>query len=91
MNYRMPPTACPYCAKPLDTTQAVHSDRGDIRPVGGDISLCIECGEWGIFDSNLTLRKPTDEEQLEIGHDQNCVRVRYIWNKLQEVINEGAA
>lgn len=84
-DHRTPLMACPYCAKVLD---ADPHDR--TAPGNGDITLCVGCGEWCIFTNNLTLRKPTDEEQLEIGHDPHCIIARRAWNKLLAIINEGA-
>ena len=54
-------------------------------PKDGDITLCIRCGEWSIFESSdpSGIRKPTDEEFIEIGQNKACSRLRYAWTKLK--------
>lgn len=82
-SHLMPLVACPHCAAIFDRASNVSSDGETDGPVGGDVTMCIKCGEWCLFNSNLTLRKPTDEEQLVIGHDEVCIRARRAWNKMQ--------
>ena len=63
-DLRDQPTSCPYCG---------HRVRGATNPTPGDptlpgdpdvlaFSLCVKCGELGLFTPELTLRKPTPEE-----------------------------
>jgi hypothetical protein len=56
--------ACPYCAKVLD----VHAEliqQGD-GPKPGDVTICWGCVGICMFDEDLGLRLPTDEEFNEI-------------------------
>lgn len=47
-------------------------------PVPGGVSMCIYCGAWMIFDEgadgNLGMRKPTDEEWVELINDAHLLR-----------------
>ena len=49
------------------------------RPKNGDITICIRCGEWNVFEDNLQLRKPTVDEYMEIGKRDDCNEVREAW------------
>src|SRR6478736_1144247 len=69
---------CPFCEEHLDAQTVISSK--DARPPGeGDIGLCISCGEFHFFTADGGTRKPTDDEQIEIGTNQNCRKVREIW------------
>jgi hypothetical protein len=48
----------------MDSTAATPGC--DLPPRGGDVSLCIMCGNLMIFNADLTIRKPTKEEQSEL-------------------------
>jgi hypothetical protein len=80
-EYRLPSVACPWCSKELDAATGVT---GEGSPDMGDATLCINCGEWCIFDSDLTLRKPTDDEFVELAADKDCRRVRKAWELTQK-------
>ena len=54
---RLTPNPCRNCGDILDTASALDHK----IPKPGDISLCFNCGEIGIFDENLVLQKPHDE------------------------------
>ena len=52
-------------------------------PVDGDACLCIDCGEWAIFeDGRLTI--PSDDAYDEIARSDDCRRARYVWLRLRE-------
>jgi len=67
---------CPHCDHATDRVTAVDAGRG---PEGGDLSICVACGEWAVFADDLMLRKPTDDEFIEIGQDATCRRARAAW------------
>jgi hypothetical protein len=70
-------TVCVFCGEAHDCVSNVElCERG---PESGDATICIECGEWLVFDDHLALRRPTDDEYLEIGLDENMRRVRTAW------------
>lgn len=57
---------CPYC---LYETDAASSITGDNKPVPGSVSICIDCGEAGIFDETLNLRIMTEDDIEEIAEE----------------------
>ena len=52
------------------------------------MTLCFGCGEYCIFNSDLTLRKPDDDEMIEIGLDPVARRARLVWVVMQEMKKE---
>lgn len=73
---------CWNCRRKHDLASSLFKD---VTPKNGDVSLCIRCGEWGIFDSNNPngLRRPTEDEFMEIGESTECRRVREAWVKIK--------
>lgn len=70
---------CPHCGYSFEA--ATSLSKGGKGPKTGSVSLCMECGEWTIFDrkSPNRWRKPTDVEYLEIGADERCAKARQVW------------
>lgn len=56
---------CPHCGK--DNIEQLGNKPGGPKP--GDASLCVYCAAWGIFDTDLTLRKPTEAEATKLAED----------------------
>lgn len=73
----MKPYRCPSCGVMHDRVATVGPEA--TLPSAGDLSFCIKCGEWSIFLPDLSLRAPTDDEHIEIGHDPDCIRLRKAW------------
>jgi hypothetical protein len=72
-------TRCPYCG--ASHGQAVPiGDAGAMlnEPEDGDISLCVRCGRWVVFDSAASggMREPTPEEHRTIARDVHARRLR---------------
>jgi hypothetical protein len=65
---------------------------GDKRPKDGDITLCIGCGEWSLFEAAAAggLRKPTDTEFQEIANNLDCTRLREAWALTRRSQGDGA-
>lgn len=57
-------TQCPNCKAELEEHQA--TDLSNSRPTPGDVSICFGCHHIGVYDENLAIREPTDEEFREI-------------------------
>jgi len=77
----VPPYPCPFCNKELDGATAL--DR-EATPSDGDISMCIYCGNFGIFDGGKT-RKPTLEEAIDkIAGNWDCFRAWKTWKKVNK-------
>jgi len=58
---------CPECGKSMNKSAA--ADGGNTEPWTGDISLCYECGAICLYDRELQLVKPTEEELKSIRND----------------------
>ncbi len=48
------------------------------HPEAGSVSVCIECRQVSVFTPELQLRKPTDEEQLELASDERITELRIV-------------
>lgn len=77
---RIPQSACASCQIVHD---AATSAKGE-TPDPGDITLCIICGEWNVFDNEMKLRLPTTEEHIEIGKNPNAQAHRAAWLKIRK-------
>lgn len=58
-------TACSTCGYPIDATSSLEGDRA---PVDGDLSICLACGDVGIFvvgAFGTTIREATPAEKDE--------------------------
>lgn len=42
---------------------------GNGAPVAGDLSICVECEALAIFNADLSIRRPTPAEALELAVD----------------------
>jgi len=78
---------CAHCKAEHEAVSAAR-DIGAAMPKGGSLALCFKCGEWNVFEADLQLRKPTDEEYMQIGQDKNAAQIRQAWVKVQENIKE---
>jgi len=69
----IPEQRCPYCDYKMDRTTHAF---GDAKPQCGDYSMCLNCGRIGIFNDDLTVRKPNDEERLAIVENAEITRAQ---------------
>ena len=53
------PSSCCECGNENDAAS------GPCQPSPGDFSLCIACGSLNVFDNDLSLRSPVDDEIFE--------------------------
>jgi hypothetical protein len=85
--------SCPHCAEEL--TCATNADDEAAAPNNGDFTICIRCGEWGVFEEAAPggLRKPSEGEYLEIGErpDLRQLRAAYIAMDEERRANAGQA
>lgn len=83
-TYRFEAHPCPYCGHILDAAGSLEVE-APRRPEAGDITLCLDCGEWLTFvDDRGAVRKPTDAELISIGLDPLCGRARAAWMRMKE-------
>lgn len=54
---------CPQCGAPNNRATSMGSDDA---PSPGDVSLCVGCGTILVFADDLSSRKPTTDEEVEI-------------------------
>lgn len=47
------------CGQTLDAASEI---RGNSKPSENDFTLCLNCGFIWVFNADLTLRRPTDED-----------------------------
>lgn len=61
-DHRHAPAGCPTCGAANDA--ATYAGEGSARPAPGDLSVCLYCGEWRLFDDALRPTiKATEEDQ----------------------------
>jgi hypothetical protein len=63
----LPESACPRCGYVMDDASPIFGP--DCWPVPGDVSVCLMCGEFLCFDSELLLHRATNEEINDLGPD----------------------
>ena len=56
---------CPWCGHELDRASIIGPQEEASSPEAGDLSVCIDCGNWLVFAENLDLRKCTTEDLKE--------------------------
>jgi hypothetical protein len=86
-DLRTQPSLCPHCGELL--TGAANSEAGaDNPPAPGDWSLCIYCGEVGMFtvaktaSGALLVRKLTPSEQKLAASDRGVARAQAAWRMM---------
>jgi hypothetical protein len=57
-----PVHACPKCGYKSDCVSMAYYP-GARMPVEGDITMCLNCGQFAYFKKDLQLRLPTEEEK----------------------------
>jgi hypothetical protein len=69
---------CPFCAARHDLATGIS---GNSAPHDGDLTLCIVCGEWAMFESAAPggMRKPTDAEYEKINDMPITRAARRAW------------
>lgn len=70
-------TTCPWCGK-LNTVVAPADGEASHPPTDNDVSMCFGCGEVSVF-TNEKLRKPTEQETIEIFTDPEVKQARDVW------------
>jgi len=64
---------CLGCGAPNDATSPTH---GGNKPSEGDVTVCMYCGHISVFNADLTLRNPNDEEAYAIAGDQRILQIQ---------------
>lgn len=74
-------TTCPACGYRADRTTGVGNADG-ASPTPGALSLCIDCGEWAVFENDfvgLRLRAPSESELVEFHRSPELSAIRRAW------------
>lgn len=74
-------TLCPHCGALHECASNIE---GDELPSADDVTLCFQCGEWCVFDSELKLVKPGDDLLIGIGSNPECYMIRASWLAFKE-------
>lgn len=76
-------SVCPFCRATHELASCVGTRA---LPKDGDLSLCFNCGEWGVFADKEPgkLRKPTDAEYEQIAASPTAKAARIAWVKVDE-------
>jgi len=65
-EHLMPLSLCPSCGKELDASSEFG---GAGKPKPNDLSICLYCGAFLVFNENMTLRMLEPEELAALPHD----------------------
>jgi hypothetical protein len=71
------PMICPHCGRYNEAYSGVTTPAG---PKPGDVSMCIGCGNWAIFEDD-GMRKPNEEEREWLAEEDTCIKVREAWEQ----------
>jgi hypothetical protein len=72
---------CPWCQAQHDRASPVG---GEWAPRPGDVSICIDCGQWCQFGPKLELRKPDAGTAQFLATDPECQRTKRAWKQTQK-------
>ena len=81
---RLEYSECPTCGYRVDAATGVHCTGG---PSPGDVGLCIKCGNFNLYDDNLTLRLPTPQEFAKLKDDPDILDGQDAIRKMQAMKN----
>ena len=85
-------TTCPWCGRVNDMAGNIEND---CRPKDGDVVMCIDCGQWAVFERKAKgrCRKPTKAEGYELAENPDVQGLKRAWARLQalEAMERGAA
>ena len=70
-SVEVPENNCLCCGYLID--RASVCDSPITRPRSNDVTICVNCGEIMIFDHELKLRKPNDNDLRSIATDTNLM------------------
>lgn len=74
---------CPYCQRAMDCS--TNTSRDDRPPEEGSLSLCISCGEVGVFTAELTVRMmyPHEADEIACSDDRDARFLRHVSAKIK--------
>jgi hypothetical protein len=81
-----PRDVCPHCGYVSDCHTAVG--KVPAVPHNGDFSFCIDCGQWGIFETNGQ-RLPDARETADIANNPLCRKMHEAWQDTMRARTKG--
>lgn len=72
-DHETPEQKCLACQHPLNRASSMVNDDA---PVPGDVTLCIKCAHVMVFDENLKLREPREDEEVDIFTNREMQAIR---------------
>ena len=66
-------SSCPWCYAFVDGASIITNDEKAV-PVGGDVSICLYCAHIGVYEDDLSIRKPTPEERETFDKDDDIFK-----------------
>jgi hypothetical protein len=79
------PMICTQCGKTLN----MASDGDDEHaPNGGDFTICLYCEHLLVFNDDLSLREPSNEEAIEAQANTNLEEARAMARKYKEFVRK---
>lgn len=63
---------CPSCNGAINIGESITNT--EHVPSGGDMTVCAHCAEIAVFTDELTLRKPTAVELLDLANDEESAK-----------------
>lgn len=82
-DFQMPKSACPWCGHEMDYATTPF---GLDSPSAGDLSICIRCAGFLVFDTKLQLQKLEPTALPEIGSQDFEAYMKLI--NLQSVVRQ---
>ena len=79
-TFEVPVRLCLGCGAVNDRT--TETTGGGHKPVAGDATICVSCGQVSIFNEDLSLRPPTKDEEEALATNENYQRVRKAWESI---------
>lgn len=70
--FELPESKCPDCG--YTANAATNLEDEEQMPEPGDCSLCIKCAGIAVFNDDLMLRSPTEEELLNLPSEISAVQ-----------------
>jgi hypothetical protein len=77
---------CPHCGKTHELSTAIDGGRG---PKSGDISLCIDCGNWAVYVvgmGHVMQRIPNGKEWEEINNSIPARQLKRAWQETSDIM-----
>jgi hypothetical protein len=69
---------CLGCGRNMNAHSEVTPNPNPAPPSEGNIAICFKCGAAMIFDEDLKLRWPTEQEKIEFKNDNTEKAIEWV-------------